>query len=168
MKKTILFFFLIILFSCKKEVKTFKSDLFKFSLEHPVNWEILTEEESNIIHVYTPEDSLNDGFREMINIVIGSSEGITLDDFFDRNSKIIQNSFDELEEIEKANLIKVNDIDFKTIMYNYTFSGYKLSAKIYVAFHKDKSYIINCSALQDTFENYKIDFEEIVKSIKFN
>ena len=140
---------------------------FNFTLNYPNNWEISEDTLSNLVYILTPSDTA-DEFQEMINVVIGSSSNLTLEEFFDRNNSIVQNSFEELIQLENATMLSINGVDFKTVKYNYIFAGYKLTAKIYVALKGENSYIINCSALQNTFETHEENFKKTVTSIKLN
>jgi len=181
MKKLLLnIIFAVFLFSCSGTDKTnaqsiekiistvennYQNQEFRFSLNCPETWDILEDSLSSLVYLLTPTDSL-DSFQEMINVVIGSSEGKTLEQFFKLNDTIVQKSFDELIQLENAKTININGVDFKTVKYNYTFGGYKLTAKIYVALKGDFSYILNCSALQSTFPDFENEFKNIVRSFK--
>lgn len=147
-----------------KLANNYNNEKFNFSLNYPENWEVSEDTLSNLVYILTPSSSA-DEFQEMINIVIGSSSDLTLEEFFERNNSIVQNSFEELIQLENATVLNINGVDFKTVKYNYTFMGYKLTAKIYVALKGENSYIINCSALQNTFEAYEEDFEKVVNSM---
>lgn len=130
----------------------------------PPGWEFSYFTEMGMMHVLSPTDSL-DNFREMVNIVVGGTRGNDLDSFFDGNLKMLQVIFEELNQTEKPDYQTINGVEFKKVRYNYLVDGLPLTAQLFVTIQDSTSFIINCSALQNTFDTYAQDFEKIVNSV---
>jgi len=145
----------------------FVSEFFPVSLSFPAKWEIMTDTNLNMIHVLSPTSD-EDFFQEMVNIVVGGTNGKDLDTFFDGNLKMIQGMFEELEQTEEPNYKEINGVQFKKVRYNYLFEGLPLTAQLYVTTKGSKSFIINCSALQNTFDEYQEEFVSIINSLTLN
>ncbi len=184
MKKTILILLtLSILYSCgdKTEVKDNTNQLdrqipeavvipeennsFPVDLDLPVGWEVAKDEQLRVLHILSPTNEM-DEFQEMVNIVVGTTSDKELDEFFDLNLKMIEGMFEELNQTEKPSYETINGIKYKKVRYNYLFAGLPLTAQLYVTIKDDKSFIVNCSALQNTFDDYAKEFEEIVNSLE--
>lgn len=184
MKHTILILLTFaVLFSCgeETEVKETKNSIdksipesaiipennnsFPVEIDLPLGWELANDDQLQVLHVLSPTDEL-DEFQEMVNIVVGTTSGKELDEFFDLNLKMIQGMFDELNQTEKPSYETINGIKFKKVRYNYLFAGLPLTAQLYVTIKDDESFIINCSALQNTFDDYAQEFDEIVNSLE--
>lgn len=145
----------------------FVSEFFPVSLSFPDKWEIMNDTNLNMIHVLSPT-SVEDFFQEMVNIVVGGTNSKDLDTFFEGNLKMIQGMFEELEQTEEPNYQEINGVRFKKVRYNYLFEGLPLTAQLYVTINGDNSFIINCSALQNTFDQYQEEFTSIVNSLTIN
>ena len=145
----------------------FFSDFFPISLSFPKNWEIMNDTTLNMIHVLSPTNE-NDFFQEMVNIVVGGTNGKDLDTFFEGNLKMIQGMFEELQQTEEPNYQEINGVQFKKVRYNYLFEGLPLTAQLYVTIKGENSFIINCSALQSTFDTYQQEFTSIIHSLTIN
>ena len=142
----------------------FSSDYFPVSFSFPSNWEIMNDTTLNMVHVLSPTSD-QDFFQEMVNIVVGGTNGKDLDAFFEGNLRMIQGMFEELEQTEEPNYQEINGVQFKKVRYNYLFEGLPLTAQLYVTIKADNSFIINCSALQNTFDSFEEEFISIIHSI---
>lgn len=142
----------------------FKSETFPISFNFPPNWEIMEDTNMSMIHVISPTNE-TDNFQEMVNIVIGGTRGKDLDAFFDGNLYMIQNMFAELNQTEEQSYQTINEVKFKKVRYNYLIEGLPLTAQLYVTIQNNTSYIINCSALQNTFDEYQEEFTSIMNSL---
>ncbi len=145
----------------------FSSSYFPISLSVPNNWEIMNDTNLNMIHVLSPTSD-QDFFQEMVNIVVGGTNGKDLDTFFEGNLNMIQGMFEELDQTEEPNYQEINGVQFKKVRYNYLFEGLPLTAQLYVTIKGDNSFIINCSALQNTFDSFEEEFMSIINSIAIN
>lgn len=145
----------------------FRSETFPISLNFPNKWEIMHDTNLSMIHVLSPTDP-KDNFQEMVNIVVGGTNGKDLDTFFEGNLAMISGMFEELEQTEEPSYQTINAVQFKKVRYNYLFEGLPLTAQLYVTIQGENSYIINCSALQNTFDDYQEEFVSIVHSIVLN
>jgi len=142
-----------------------ENNLFPVEIDLPLGWELAKDEQLRVLHILSPTNE-QDEFQEMVNIVVGTTSDKELDEFFDLNLKVIQGMFEELNQTEKPSYQTINEIKYKKVRYNYLFAGLPLTAQLYVTIKDDKSFIINCSALQNTFDEYAKEFDEIVNSLE--
>ena len=138
---------------------------FPVEIDLPLGWELAKDEQLKVLHILSPTDEL-DEFQEMVNIVVGATSDRELDEFFELNLKMIQGMFEELNQTEKPSYETINGVKYKKVRYNYLFAGLPLTAQLYVTIKDDKSFIVNCSALQNTFDDYAKEFENIVNSLE--
>lgn len=137
------------------------------SFSYPKSWEIQTDTINNILYILSPTDS-NDLFQEMMNIVVGSTEKLSLNEFFDMNLNAVNGMFDELDRTEEPGELTINDRVFKSVKFNYVFESYPLTANLFVTLNEQTSYVINCSTLQNTFDKYNEQFMSVIHSIEIN
>ncbi len=147
--------------------QVFVSEWFPVSVSFPKGWEAVEDTTLSMIYIMTPTDE-SDNFQEMVNIVVGGTNGKELDAFFDGNLKMIQGMFEELNQTEQPSYQIINGVKFKKVRYNYLIEGLPLTAQLYVTIKDDLSYIINCSALQNTFDEFEEGFSSIVSSFSIS
>ena len=145
----------------------FVSEWFPVSIVFPQGWEAIEDTNLSMIYIMSPTTK-NDNFQEMVNIVVGGTNGKELDSFFDGNLNMIRGMFEELVQTQKPSYQTINGIKFKKVRYNYLIEGLPLTAHLYVTIKDDLSYIINCSALQNTFDEFEKEFSKIVNSFLIN
>jgi hypothetical protein len=171
--------FLTILISCettteKKSIRDSSEDKelitnneLHENINYPKSWEIQTDTMNRILYILSPTDS-NDLFQEMMNIVIGETNGLSLKEFFSMNLNAVEEMFDELDRTEDPSEITIINRVFKTVKFNYVFESYPLTANLFVTHKDETSYVVNCSALQNTFDKYQDQFMSVVNSIEIN
>ena len=143
----------------------FSNDELNISFSYPKSWEVQTDSHNRILYILSPTDS-SDLFQEMMNIVVGNTEGLGLEEFFTMNLKAVEGVFDELDRTEDPGEVSINDKVFKRVKFNYVFEGYPLTANLFVTHNEQTSYVVNCSALQNTFDQYQDQFMVVVNSIE--
>lgn len=166
-KKTLLIDYETIEQNYNKELNEniFSNDELNISFSYPKSWEVQTDSHNRILYVLSPSDS-SDLFQEMMNIVVGNTESLNLEEFFSLNLKAVEGVFDELDRTEDPSQVSINDRVFKRVKFNYVFEGYPLTANLFVTHNEQTSYVVNCSALQSTFDQYQNQFMIVVNSIE--
>lgn len=145
----------------------YSNDALNISFNYPKSWEIQTDTINRILYILSPTDS-NDLFQEMMNIVIGETNGLSLKEFFSMNLNAVEEMFDKLDRTEDPGEITIINRVFKTVKFNYIFESYPLTANLFVTHKDETSYVVNCSALQNTFDEYQDQFMSVVNSIEIN
>lgn len=150
-----------------KSESVYTNDKMNISFNYPKNWEVRTDSINNILYILSPYQE-GDEFQEMMNVVVGGTHGLNLDDFLSVNLASVEDVFDELNLTEEPTNVTINNRLFKKVSYNYVSEGggYPLTAGLYVTLANEKSYIINCSALQNTYDQYRTQFMEVINSIE--
>ncbi|MGB1039440.1 MAG: PsbP-related protein [Flavobacteriales bacterium] len=142
----------------------YQSDSLGIKFNYPENWNVAEGTFIGILNVESPKSSETD-FQEIVSIVVGGTSDKGLDEFFDDNLAFIQGMFVDLDQTEEPENIVINSNTFKKVRYNYLADGFPLTAQLFVTIKEGNSYIINCSALQNTFDTYAEEFTSIVNSI---
>ena len=143
----------------------FSNESLNLSFSFPKNWEVQTDTVNKVVYIMSNSSS-EDGFKEMINIMIGDSKELSLDDFFSLNMTVIDETFEELSITEDPADVKINDRDYKKVKYNYVVQGYPLTNNIFVTMRNSEVYIVSCSSLQNTYDQYQDQFMSVVNSIE--
>ncbi len=143
----------------------YSNELLNLSFSYPKNWEVQSDTINKVVYIMSNSSS-DDGFKEMINIMVGDSKGLSLDDFFSLNMTVIDETFDELSISDGPGETEINGREFKKVKYNYIVQGYPLTNHIFVTNRDSSVYIVSCSALQNTFDQYQDQFMSIVNSIE--
>jgi hypothetical protein len=155
-----------LLVSCESSTESvFSNDELNISFSYPKSWEVQTDSLNRILYILSPTDS-SDLFQEMMNIVVGNTENLSLEEFFTLNLKAVEGMFDELDRTEDPGEVSINDRIFKRVKFNYVFESYPLTASLFVTHNDQTSYVVNCSALQNTFDKYQDQFMSVVNSIE--
>ena len=96
-----------LLFSCEgnkidsDQPDKFYHEDFNIAMYKPDGWEISIDSINNVLHVVSPLTE-GDDFQEMINVVKGKTQGLTLTDFFQKNLNVVQEMFEELDQTEPS------------------------------------------------------------------
>ena len=86
----------------------FSNDELNISFKYPKSWEVQTDSLNRILYILSPTDS-NDLFQEMMNIVVGNTENLSLEEFFTLNLKAVEGMFDELDRTEDPGEMTISD-----------------------------------------------------------
>lgn len=145
----------------------YSNEKMNISFNYPGSWEVRTDTVNNILYILSPYQG-GDDFQEMMNVVVGGTQGLNLDEFLSVNLVAVEDVFEELSLSEIPSDYEINSRLFKKVKYNYVSEGggYPLTAGLFVTHANNKSYIINCSALQNTYDQYQEEFMSVVNSIE--
>jgi len=143
----------------------YQSDSLSIKFNYPEDWNVAEGTFIGILNVESPKSSETD-FQEIVSIVVGGTSNKGLDEFFGDNLAFIQGMFVDLDQTEEPQNVLINNTTFKKVRYNYLADGFPLTAQLFVTIKDSNSYIINCSALQNTFDTYAEEFTSIVNSLE--
>ncbi|MEN8928645.1 MAG: PsbP-related protein [Flavobacteriales bacterium] len=145
----------------------YSNEQMNISFNYPDSWEVRTDTVNGILYILSSFKE-GDDFQEMMNVVVGGTQGLNLEEFLSINLVAVEDMFEELVLTEEPTVYEINDREFKKVKYNYVSEGggYPLTAGLFVTHANNKSYIINCSALQNTFDQYQEEFMSVVNSIQ--
>lgn len=149
----------------KGNFKTYTSKEDGFSISYPKTWKMQKDTNFELIKVifHSPLDGNDDNYREFVAIKVfkGISPSFSIDKYFLAGAIAgHENLEDNFEEVESS-LLKVNGIDAAKLIYKVDKDIQGMSFDlIQNGFH----YTIICTALQDSFDKYKSQFEQICNS----
>lgn len=150
-----------------KDPNRYYNDDLNISVINNEGWEIKENQEDIPVFFMSPLDGESDLFQENINMVNESAPGYTLDQYYDANLRGIDLYLQGFKVLEEPIMIKIDGHDFKKMVYEHTSSGLKVKVLVYFAVKGGKGYVINCTALEDSFDEFKPQFEKLAESFKF-
>lgn len=154
--------------SCKKEEKDrYYNKGYKFSIVFPSNWELQQKDTDAVVVALSPEVSLQDSFRENVNITIEEvASNVTVQNYFQNTVKNMKGYSKDFKILDKQEITIANR---KAIRFIYTFSigGLQLKGIQYQILHNNYAYVITCMALPYTFGKYEGQFKKIAHSFRF-
>lgn len=87
-----------------------------------------------------------------------------LDSLYSENKEILQ-GISENFIIESEKDIKIDNYPAKQIQYNFSQGDYNIKQEQILVIKEETLYMINYTATQDTFDEYKKNVDKIIKSI---
>lgn len=153
--------------SCKKEEKgRYYNKEYKFSIVFPGNWELQQKEMGAIVVALSPEVSVQDSFRENVNITVEEvASGVTAQSYFQntiKNMKGYSKDF-KILDVHECAVAKRKAMRF---IYNFSISGLQLKGVQYQILYNNYAYVITCMALPYTFNKYEKQFTRIAQSFR--
>ena len=148
-----------------EEPVVYVNEAYNLQVTPPAGWEI-DESDTDMIVVFmsTPTGD-DDNFGENINMLTAVAD--ELPDPAEYGQAILDNlgaAFENTQLIA-ADSLMIGDRPAIRVEYGYTAMELDLQASQHIILADDIVYIITCTALDDTFEAYKEDFEASVGSI---
>lgn len=143
---------------------TFKTD--DYLIDHPLSWTIDTSRKMGIeLFIFSPPDSVNDKFRENINVVSSDVEGlnISLDTFVKVSQKQIETIATDCIILESA-LYKSGDKIFHKLDFTAKQGVFHLRFVQYYFAKSKRVYTVTLTTELKNFDNYKFNGIKIMDS----
>lgn len=154
----------ILFVSC--ETRYYNNDL-NISIKNTKDWEAHENYQGIPVFFMSPIENENDSFRENITIVSENAPSYSLTQYYQDNIKGIDKYLIDFKILEEVADIKINGNNFKKVTYEHYSQNTDLNVLVYFTVKKEKGYVISCTALDNTFDDYKKDFETLAESFKF-
>lgn len=138
-----------------------------YSIDAPAGWR-KSDTSINTIHVtfiFGPSD--DNGFRENMNVVSESMQGLSVDDYFDRTAASMGNYLQNFSVGSKGEK-NIDGIHGKWMQYVQRINGFDLDAILYIIPSNGVAYLITCSALKGRLDSYKAKFDQAVQTFHIN
>ncbi|MGQ9844034.1 MAG: PsbP-related protein [Spirochaetota bacterium] len=154
--------------SCNKEEKgRYYNKEYKFSIVLPSNWELQQKEMGSVVVALSPEISLQDSFRENVNITVEEvASNVTAQSYFQNTIKNMKGYSKDFKILDKEESTIANRKAIRFI-YNFSIGGLQLKGIQYQILHNNYAYVITCMALPYTFGKYEGQFKKIAHSFRF-
>ena len=147
-----------------QEMKTFRLDNKKISIEYPTAWEYL-ENTNTVFILIRPLEELGQAFRENVNLIIDNAQGLPLAEYVRLSKAQLSQQLDGFKEVSKEE-VKVNEKECVRLIYKHTASNLYLQAACYFIPYKGKVYQLTCSSTQSKFSTYLTTFEKMINSFE--
>jgi len=158
---------LIAIMNCtgkKNELKfEIHNDLSGFSIKYPANWD--TTKQDNRVRFMAHEISSDstDKFNEGLNVSMFQLDGITLDDFVEKNIELTQQRYPN-QKIEKKKGKNSNGIEFYSMTIEVEANGMKLINFGTFFSNKNQFYTLTQTIEKDKTTEYQPIVNEVVES----
>jgi hypothetical protein len=102
-----------------------------------------------------------------INVVKEHAPGYTLQSYYDANRENMQYFLPGFEIIDEEKIKLNSGLEVYKMTYSAVFNRADLKFMVYITMKDENGYAITATFLEEDFENYKEELENIVKSFKF-
>ena len=139
----------------------------KFDLSAPAGWQRIDTSLSGMkmTAILSPPDT-NKHFRANVNVVTASTNGASLEKYFDANVDGIKNSLAQFNLIEKGERM-FGKLPSRWIHFTgQTADAIPLEQKLYVITNGGIAYIITCTSVKGQLAKDETNFEPILNSFK--
>lgn len=151
----------------ERDPERYYNDDLNISVKNLKDWEIKENYQDIPVFFMSPTEGEEDTFQENINMVSENAPGYSLKEYYDANIAGINQYLIGFEIIKDAVDIKINNHDFKKMVYKHNSQGYDFKVLVFFTVKGGKGYVINCTALNNTFDEYYSDFNKLAESFKF-
>lgn len=154
-----------VLFSCvSKSNQRVTNDKGNYSIVKLADWDYVIKNRSLMLIQTKNYDSLN--VTGSLLIAPGNSQ-LSLDETF---TAVVNELTTSLKDFQKMNegYTEINGYPTRWLKLSYTLYNYKyISLRYYMMLDKDTPVMIDCSAINGTFEDFEEDFNTMVFSLRF-
>jgi hypothetical protein len=138
-----------------------------FSLTVPAGWDIEEGKMNTDLIAVSPEESLEDNFRENFNILVENLPGeMSRDEYYKKGLPAFREIAQEFAEHDSG-LEKLDGYEFRWDIVSHKMGPLRIKVLQYLTVKDKKGYLITFSAADDKFNVYSPMFREIAKSFRF-
>ena len=130
------------------------------------DWDIMENFHDVPVFCLSPLKNKQDFYQENITIISEDIHGYNLNEYYNNNLKGLQSFLTDFKIINEENWTNQNGHQFKKLIYTNNSQGYTFKVLVLFTSAKEKGYVVNCTALLNTFNEYLDDFNVITKSFK--
>ena len=161
--------FLLLFSSCGKDDNTIQGGeviTSGISVTFPEDWIIDVFETGPLVFIgFSPIDGETDNFQESINLVTETVDTLGLSEYVDATISSIENSIDNFTQISTFPK-SVNGLNAIRLVYTGSFNNQDLKYLDYIFLVDGIGYVITCTALEDTYDDFEALFESIAESFQ--
>ena len=139
----------------------------KFSIDAPTGWQKSDTAVNGIQIIFFLGPTIDNGFRENMNVLSESMQGRSLDSYFYASISSMGNYLQNFSAGAKGEL-DIDGIHCKWLQYTHQLNGFDIDVIWYVIPKNGIAYLITCSALKGRIEAYRAKFEEAIKTFRLS
>lgn len=136
-----------------------------FTLDLPAGWTVHDDAGFARLIAFSPADSLNDAFRENVNVTVEGLLTDSLETYWAENRAAMAASMEGFEEREVGRA-EIAGLPARRIVYEHTFGGMRLRVLTYLVFAPERAYFLTATAPVETSGDYGQTFERILNSFR--
>lgn len=138
-----------------------------YTIDYPSNWKKTDVPQLDIV-LFAPSSGDDTRPRASLNIVSENIGAIVpLNTFYDESVKNLKESLKEVV-VENSGTATLNGVESKWITYTHVMQNVKFRVLQYFIASEKTVYLITFGAVEQDFNTYKKEFEEIVSSFKIS
>lgn len=151
----------------KKSANNFVSPENGFSINLPKDWEVKKDFMGTVVATMSPQTGAEDTFRENLNIIVTDAEGATdLKAYADATFDSTKTMLTDFQLSERGNTQQGN-IHSEWAVFSHRQGDSTLKTMTHILLSKGKTYIVTSTGTPESFDTYRPQFDEIVKTFKF-
>lgn len=151
------------------EMKAFTNTNPAYTLDYPVEWQVMTDEEGGIVQFRAPAEGPKDLFSENVTIATedlnGQSELQSLSAYVIANRKEIEEKLPDFK-LEDDFIILRRGREIQCLEFTGTYKSVPVKVRQYIAVIGKTGYVFSYVAQIDTFDTYLSASYHIARSLK--
>lgn len=136
-----------------------------FTIDLPPRWTAHDDAGFARLIAFAPADSLNDAFRENVNVTVEGLLTDSLETYWADNRAAMAANMEDFEERETGRA-EIAGLPARRIVYEHTFEGLRLRVLAYLVFAPDRAYFLTATAPVQSYGDYGQTFERILNSFR--
>lgn len=137
-----------------------------FEVVLPKGWEQKKNVMGAEIIALRPKGGKSDSFRENVNVVVENlNQKLAAKDYYKASQSVLAKVFNEFK-IEKTGHSTINKHDTYWCIFTHKMGGIRAKVLQYMTTEGTRGFVVTGSALPDTFDKYKKEFEATAESLK--
>jgi len=138
-----------------------------FSVKVPSGWDIEEKKMNTDLIAVSPEESLEDTFRENFNVLVESlPREMTIDEYYQKGMPLFKEFAKEFKQHGNGEEV-IDGAKFRFDVVSHQMGPLRIKVLQYLYVKNKKGYLITFSAADDKYGLYEPMFREIAKGFRF-
>ena len=147
--------------------KEYQNKQYAYAISVPESWDIKERYEKTVMLAVSPKQNRRDRFRENINLNVQVVPNtINLDKYYKKNIRDMREYLSDFEK-HSSGEIRMDGIKSKYMLYSHKVGNIRAKVLEVMFLSGSLGYKITCTALDNTFEDYKKIFKRILGTFYF-
>jgi len=151
---------------CKKDPDRYYDPGKRFSVRFPKDWEISEGVKGTVVMAEIPSEDGMRAIRENVNIIVEDlGKDMRVSEYFQRQMFGLKKLTGAVTVMRGTS--DIDGADARWFIYSYRTQSLGFRSLVCVFVKGRQGYVITCLTEEDTFEQYADQFDEILKSFRF-
>ena len=149
-----------------KEEGRYYDDKEDFSIRFPDDWEVVEEFMGTRVFGRSPQSGADDQFQENVNVVVEKVGSVTLEEYDKISMANVARIVTDYRLIDSGPTTLGGEPGRRMVM-SHRMGQYSIMASCHFAVKDGRAYVVTCTALEDTYDQFAPKFDDIVKTFRF-